>query len=271
MVGGPCAKLGCLGQWCNIRTLLFETHDPNVLYTDKKKQKAKGPRPRDLLTLNNGYFGSDTCIFVNAEELDADSKLLGVDAGVIIMMAMTPMFASGDTREGERVLKLSEFRSLTRLRGKIARELNMWRKVNAEKQRLIRIQRGCSPSQRTMDFDEHMEWIDTESSMAPTVWGMLTKRLMQRVRFERYRLRCSAMDKLIDVLFPLQVSFICGFSWNVERVFVCPYFSTFVTNMMHVEYRRRRGVFVHPIWVVEYRWRRVGVDALHLLGTILCK
>ena len=234
---------------------MFEMHDPNVLYTDYKKQNSKGPRPRDLLGLANGYFGSDMGMVVNSEELEADSKLLGVDAGVIIMLAMTPMFKSGDTREGERVLKLSEFRKLTRLRGKIARELKTWRKVNAKKLKLIRIRRGCSPSQRTMDLDEHMEWIDTESSIAPTVWGMLTSRMKQRARFERYRLRCSAMDKIINVLFPLMVSFICGSSWNVERIFVCPYFSTSVTNVMHV----------------EYRWRRVGVDASHLLGTILCK
>ena len=96
-----------------------------------------------------------------------------------------------------------------------------------------------------MDLDEHMEWIDTESSIAPTVWGMLTSRMKQRARFERYRLRCSAMDKIINVLFPLMVSFICGSSWNVERIFVCPYFSTSVTNVMHVEYRWRRGVFVN--------------------------
>ena len=79
---------------------MFEMHDPNVLYTDYKKQNSKGPRPRDLLGLANGYFGSDKGMVVNSEELEADSKLLGVDAGVIIMLAMTPMFKSGDTREG---------------------------------------------------------------------------------------------------------------------------------------------------------------------------
>ena len=41
---------------------------------------------------------------LDPEELEADATLLGVDAGVITMMAMSKMYVTGDTREEERVL-----------------------------------------------------------------------------------------------------------------------------------------------------------------------
>ena len=148
---------------------------------------------------------------LDPEELEADATLLGVDAGVITMMAMSKMYVNGDTRDEERVLNLRDYRQMTRLRGKLAAELNRWRKENARLLKLIRVTRGCSPSRRTMNLAEHEEWIETECSIAPEVWGMLTGRVKQRVRFERYRLRCSVFDKLLKLLFPLPVSSICDY------------------------------------------------------------
>ena len=139
--------------------------------------------------------------------LREDAKLLGVDAGVLQMFAFSPLYASGDdTRLGERVLTLKQYRQLTRLKGKIAKELKNWKRKTAEMRKLIATKRGCAPSRRTMVYAEHLEWMKMESLIAPEVWGMLENRLQQRVRFERYRLKCSAIDRILKALFPVAVS-----------------------------------------------------------------
>ena len=86
---------------------MFEMHDPNVLYTDYKKQNSKGPRPRDLLGLANGYFGSDKGMVVNSEELEADSKLMGSTLALSSSGYDSSLHPA--TPERAIMLKLSEF------------------------------------------------------------------------------------------------------------------------------------------------------------------
>ena len=131
------------------------------------------------------------------------ATLVALDGGSTRVLSMSVLYpdASG-TRKSECILTRHEFRRMSRLRGPIKKHLRRWRAETKKTREEIRLHRAASPSKHSWSTVEHREWMRMEAAIAAKVWGIQLRQIKQRIRFERFRARESAVDRAVNLVFP---------------------------------------------------------------------